>query len=107
MIKSEINLHWNFCGKRVWGEVLSSSLGTQTSGRLGPRKVQEGGEEKEWKWNVFVRVLCHSTTCKCKDFLMAVCEYESGDTNTVMNNECVCSFTEFIYLFCCKMVPIR
>jgi hypothetical protein len=29
------------------------------------------------------------------------------DTNTVMNNECVCSFTEFIYLFCCKMVPIR
>jgi hypothetical protein len=72
MIKSEINLHWNFCGKRVWGEVLSSSLGTQTSGRLGPRKVQEGGEEKEWKWNVFVRVLCHATTCKCKDFIMAV-----------------------------------
>lgn len=36
-------------------------LGTQTSGRLGPRKVEEGGEEKECKYNTFLRVLCDAT----------------------------------------------
>jgi hypothetical protein len=42
-IENDINiiefLHWELCGERVWGEVFS--LDTQTSGRLGPRKVHE------------------------------------------------------------------